>query len=375
MRHAKKRYKLGRTASHRKATLSALSTALIRHKRITTTLTKAKALRVFVEPLITRARSDTTHNRREVFRHLMDKEAVTELFNEISVKVGDRPGGYTRVLRLGQRQGDAAEMAIIELVDYNESIPEESTPRRRRTRRSRRRRASDSGSGVVSAAGGSSARETDIAQEDSIVIDGEVIEELDVSEAPVQEPVDEVPAQEGDTEPVRNVSESEDTGGDTVESSGEMEVSDEGQALKQSETGQEEVREDAFEAPVQESEDAEEPVDEMPEQEGDAETAGDVRESEEAGEDTIESSGGVEVSDHSQASGQEEPEQKETGEAISEHPQDSETTDTDPSAPSEQEVADTEPVNSSVKSEEDGEESSESESSSGAESDDKKPPA
>lgn len=140
MRHAKKGYKLGRTASHRKATLSALSGALIRHKQIATTLTKAKALRLYIEPLITRAREDTTHNRREVFRHLMDKQAVTELFGEIAEKVGDRPGGYTRVLRLGQRSGDAAEMAIIELVDYNESEPTTPRPRRRRTRRGRRRR-------------------------------------------------------------------------------------------------------------------------------------------------------------------------------------------------------------------------------------------
>jgi large subunit ribosomal protein L17 len=144
MRHAKKGYKLGRTASHRRATLSALSGALIRHKQITTTLTKAKSLRLYIEPLITRAREDTTHNRREVFRHLMDKRAVTELFEEIAEKVGDRPGGYTRVIRLGQRSGDAAEMAIIELVDYNESEPTTSRRRRRRTRRGRRRKSSAS---------------------------------------------------------------------------------------------------------------------------------------------------------------------------------------------------------------------------------------
>ena len=144
MRHAKKGYKLGRTASHRKATLSALSGALIRHKQITTTLTKAKSLRLYIEPLITRAREDTTHNRREVFRHLMDKQAVTELFEEIAEKVGDRPGGYTRVLRLGKRSGDAAEMAIVELVDYNESEPTTRRRRRRRTRRGRRRRSSAS---------------------------------------------------------------------------------------------------------------------------------------------------------------------------------------------------------------------------------------
>lgn len=143
MRHARKGYKLSRTASHRKATLAALSGALIQHKRITTTLTKAKALRIYIEPLITRAREDTTHNRREVFRHLMDKAAVTELFDEISGRVGDRPGGYTRIVRLGQRQGDAAEMAVIELVDYNDSVVERRRARRRRTRRGSRRRRSE----------------------------------------------------------------------------------------------------------------------------------------------------------------------------------------------------------------------------------------
>ena len=169
MRHSKKGYKLGRTASHRKATLAALSRALIRHKRITTTVTKAKALRIYVEPLITRARVDTTHNRREAFRHLMDKAAVTELFDEISEKVGDRPGGYTRVLRLGQRQGDAAEMAVIELVDYNDSVAETRSTRRRRTRRGRRRRSSTSPQVEVADAAtiSSPVKEEDISAEDA----------------------------------------------------------------------------------------------------------------------------------------------------------------------------------------------------------------
>lgn len=143
MRHARKGYKLGRTSAHRKATLAALAGALIRHKRIRTTLTKAKAARSFVEPLITRARVDSTHNRREVFSQLRDKYAVTSLFNEVAARVGDRPGGYTRIVKLGQRSGDGAEMAIIELVDFNESVPMESSSRRRRTRRSTRRRRSE----------------------------------------------------------------------------------------------------------------------------------------------------------------------------------------------------------------------------------------
>jgi large subunit ribosomal protein L17 len=135
MRHQKKGHKLGRTASHRKATLAAMATALIEHKRIETTLAKAKALRSYVEPIITRAKEDTTHNRREVFRHLGSKEAVTELFNEVATQVGDRPGGYTRVIKLGQRLGDNAEMAVVELVDWNDVRPEGASTGRKRTRR------------------------------------------------------------------------------------------------------------------------------------------------------------------------------------------------------------------------------------------------
>ena len=124
MRHNKKFNHLGRTADHRAALLSNLAVALIlnQHKRITTTLAKAKALKKYVEPLITRSKNDTTNSRRVVFRYLQNKEAVTELFKEISVKVADRPGGYTRVIKLGTRQGDAAQIAFIELVDYNENM-------------------------------------------------------------------------------------------------------------------------------------------------------------------------------------------------------------------------------------------------------------
>ncbi|WP_103029030.1 50S ribosomal protein L17 [Salinibacter altiplanensis] len=123
MRHRKKGKKIGRTASHRKRTLQSLSNALIENKRITTTVTKAKALRPFVEPLITRAKEDTQHNRREVFRHLQSNDAIEELFGDVSERVGDRPGGYTRIIKLGQRSGDGAELALIELVDYNDVPP------------------------------------------------------------------------------------------------------------------------------------------------------------------------------------------------------------------------------------------------------------
>jgi large subunit ribosomal protein L17 len=123
MRHRKKGKKLGRTSSHRKRTLQALSNALIENKSITTTVAKAKALRPFVEPLITRAKDDTEHNRRQVFRHLQNKEMVSELFGEVAERVGDRPGGYTRIIKLGQRSGDGAELALVELVDYNDVKP------------------------------------------------------------------------------------------------------------------------------------------------------------------------------------------------------------------------------------------------------------
>lgn len=120
MRHGKKVDKLGRTDSHRKAMLANMATSLIKHKRITTTLAKAKALRKYVEPLITKSKNDTTHSRRTVFAYLKDKEAVTILFREVSEKVATRPGGYTRIIKLENRLGDNAEMAFIELVDYNE---------------------------------------------------------------------------------------------------------------------------------------------------------------------------------------------------------------------------------------------------------------
>lgn len=120
MRHGDKIKNLSRTKAHRDALLSNLSCQLIRHKRIVTTLAKAKALRVYVEPLITKGKSNTTHQRRVVFSYLQDKEAVTELFSTIAEKVGGRPGGYTRVIKLGARPGDNAERAMIELVDFNE---------------------------------------------------------------------------------------------------------------------------------------------------------------------------------------------------------------------------------------------------------------
>lgn len=135
MRHLVKRNKMGRTASHRKATLQALAVALIKEHRIVTTLAKAKVLRPFIEPIITRAKEDTMHNRRTVFSKLRDKKATTLVFEDVAEKAKDRPGGYTRIIKLGKRQGDSAKMAVIELVDYNDIKPE-SKRKKARTRRS-----------------------------------------------------------------------------------------------------------------------------------------------------------------------------------------------------------------------------------------------
>ncbi len=141
MRHGKKFNHLGRKAAHRKALLRNMAISLIEHKSIKTTLPKARELRKFIEPLITKSKTDTMHSRRTVFSYLQNKEAVKELFGEISERVGDRPGGYTRILKLGNRRGDNAEMALIELVDYNEygytqgSEGSGSNRRRRRRRR------------------------------------------------------------------------------------------------------------------------------------------------------------------------------------------------------------------------------------------------
>lgn len=142
MRHNKAINHLGRKSGHRKSLLSNMATSLILHKRITTTVAKAKALRSYVEPLITKSKEDTTHNRRVVFSYLKSKEAVTELFRNVAPKIADRPGGYTRVLHVGFRQGDAAEMALIELVDFNEAaLASSAKVEKKTTRRSRAKKA------------------------------------------------------------------------------------------------------------------------------------------------------------------------------------------------------------------------------------------
>ncbi|MCC5939871.1 MAG: 50S ribosomal protein L17 [Lunatimonas sp.] len=144
MRHGKKFNHLGRTAPHRKAMLSNMASSLFLHKRISTTLAKAKELRKYVEPFITRAKEDTTHNRRVVFSYLQNKDAIKELFGTVVEKVGNRPGGYTRIIKTGLRLGDNAEMCIIELVDFNELMLQDAKPAKKSSRRRSRRGAGKS---------------------------------------------------------------------------------------------------------------------------------------------------------------------------------------------------------------------------------------
>ncbi len=153
MRHGKKNNHLGRTDSHRKAMLSNMASSLILHKRITTTLAKAKELRKFVEPLITKSKSDTTHSRRTVFSYLQSKDVVTILFREVAEKVASRPGGYTRIIKLPNRSGDNAEMALIELVDYNtlysNTAPQQEKKATRRRGSGKTKKSEESGAPVV----------------------------------------------------------------------------------------------------------------------------------------------------------------------------------------------------------------------------------
>lgn len=170
MRHGKKINHLGRTASHRGAMLSNMASSLITHKRINTTLAKAKSLQRYIEPLLTKSKTDDTNNRRVVFKYLQNKESVSELFREVAPKIADRPGGYTRIIKTGFRQGDSAEMAMIELVDFNELYT--SAKPEKKTRRSRR-------------AGG---KKDEAVAEVETTKEEVKAEETKVEEAPVEEP-------------------------------------------------------------------------------------------------------------------------------------------------------------------------------------------
>ena len=204
MRHRKKNPHLGRKRGHRKYMLANMGSSLIEHKSINTTLAKAKALKLFIEPIITKSKTDSTHNRRIVFKYLRNKYAVTELFREVAVKIGDRPGGYTRIIKLGNRSGDNADMAMIELVDYNE-LYSQSKPESRRRRRRKKKSTEKIPSELAPPA-------------DEVPVDEAPTEEAPVEEAPADEvpveeaPVEEAPADEAPVEeaPAENSDPSED---------------------------------------------------------------------------------------------------------------------------------------------------------------------
>jgi len=190
MRHGKKVNHLGRTNSHRKAMMGNMATSLILHKRITTTLAKAKALRVYVEPLLTKSKNDTTHSRRTVFSYLQDKDAVSILFRDVAEKIANRPGGYTRIIKLENRLGDNAEMAIIELVDYNTVYGGDNAQTAKKTTRRR------GGKGKTAAAPAAKATAAPAAEE---VVETPVVDEAPVAETPVAEVVaEEAPAAEAE---------------------------------------------------------------------------------------------------------------------------------------------------------------------------------
>ena len=181
MRHGKKVNHLGRTDSHRKAMLGNMATSLILHKRITTTLAKAKALRIYVEPLLTKSKSDTTHSRRIVFSYLQDKDAVTILFREIAEKIASRPGGYTRIIKMENRLGDNAEMALIELVDYNTVYGTDSVKTEKKSTRRR------GGAGKAKTAAPVANIEVAPVAEDVVEVEPPVAEAPEIEETPAAE--------------------------------------------------------------------------------------------------------------------------------------------------------------------------------------------
>ncbi|MDH5598267.1 MAG: 50S ribosomal protein L17 [Cyclobacteriaceae bacterium] len=197
MRHGKRFNHLGRTAPHRKAMLSNMASSLIEHKRITTTIAKAKELRKYIEPLLTKAKNDTTHSRRTVFSYLQSKEAVSELFNEVAQKIMDRPGGYTRIIKLGSRLGDNAEMCLIELVDYNELLLNTTeAPEKEKTRRSRRGgKKKEDGTETTEA---KSKKETKTVEAAPVVEDAVVVE--DTTEEPQDSAADNQDSNDSDNE-------------------------------------------------------------------------------------------------------------------------------------------------------------------------------
>jgi large subunit ribosomal protein L17 len=227
MRHNKKFNHLGRTSSHRKAMLANLASSLIESKRINTTVAKAKALRTYVEPLITKAKDDTTHSRRVVFSHLQNKNAVSELFRDVAAKIADRPGGYTRILRTGNRLGDNAEMCIIELVDYNETMltsgEEAAKSKRRRSRRGGAKKTEATVAGKDKQVKSKTKKETAAAEgTKSAKADQPVKETKETTEAKVDEEKTSVTANDEETD----VAELEEKAGQEPASDGKSESDD-----------------------------------------------------------------------------------------------------------------------------------------------------
>jgi len=222
MRHNKKFNHLGRKSAHRKAMLANMASSLIAHKRITTTVAKARALRMYVEPLITKAKNDTTHSRRVVFSYLQDKHAVSELFRDVAAKVADRPGGYTRILKTGNRLGDNAEMCIIELVDYNEAMlaakEEAAKPKKRRSRRGGGKKADDTAAAPVAETTAPAAD----AEEDKA--------EVEEVKTEATEPVEEAKAEESEVTAEAEVAEEEVAEEPKAEADTEEQASEEGDA-------------------------------------------------------------------------------------------------------------------------------------------------
>ena len=173
MRHARVINHLGRTSSHRKAMLANMATSLILHKRITTTTAKAKALRTYIEPLITKSKEDSTHSRRTVFSYLQDKNAVAMLFRDVSPKIADRPGGYTRILKTGNRQGDNADMCILELVDFNELMLSGGEATKAKTTRRRKPAAKKKGEGEETKSAAPKAKKTEVSPAESAPAESE----------------------------------------------------------------------------------------------------------------------------------------------------------------------------------------------------------
>ena len=184
MRHRKKNSNLGRKRGHRKYMLANMGSSLIEHKSINTTLAKAKALKIFIEPIITKSKVDTTHNRRIAFKYLRNKLAVTELFKNISVKIGNRPGGYTRIIKLGNRFGDNADMAMIELVDYNELYSQTKPDARKRRRRKKKSNEKSTMSESAIAQEAPVVEQAPVTEENPVVEEAPVTEETPVVEEP-----------------------------------------------------------------------------------------------------------------------------------------------------------------------------------------------